>query len=276
MFIILLLLVIPCSALLEGDIKVFYNQVIESYGNRFAEENVENIEVSIFGGSPEKSLRWPNGIVPYIVDHNSYNEKEIDTINNILRKMTQKLAPYVTIIPRVMEEENYVMIGKFGQGCWSYLGMIGGMQQLSLGCSNRISVKFLEHEMMHVLGFWHEQSRNDRDDYVKINYENIDDRLKTQFSKRDGLETYGYRYDIKSVMHYTEKTFSSNGKKTIESINPPGVTLGNTKMSPIDIVQVRAMYGEPPIDCSVIKHRKICKINKQCRWIRRKRQCINI
>ena len=29
------------------------------------------------------------------------------------------------------------------------------------------------HEIMHALGFFHEHARIDRDDYVKVNYENM-------------------------------------------------------------------------------------------------------
>ena len=59
-------------------------------------------------------------------------------------------------------------------GCWSYVGKnaLSGVQNLSLG-TNCATLGTTAHEFMHALGWWHEQSRTDRDDYVTIVTENI-------------------------------------------------------------------------------------------------------
>ena len=63
--------------------------------------------------------------------------------------------------------------------CYSYIGRIGGPQTLSLdaGCFRCTDTGCLAgtpiHEFYHALGFYHEQSRTDRDDYVTINWSNI-------------------------------------------------------------------------------------------------------
>lgn len=61
----------------------------------------------------------------------------------------------------------------FHVSCWSSVGNRQvGLQQLSIGAGcDRIGT--IQHEFLHALGFWHEQSRSDRDDYVSIIWDRI-------------------------------------------------------------------------------------------------------
>ena len=57
--------------------------------------------------------------------------------------------------------------------CWSYLGVRGGRQTLSLQSPHCMRTGVTSHELMHSMGFVHEQSRVDRDKYVTIMWPNI-------------------------------------------------------------------------------------------------------
>lgn len=57
--------------------------------------------------------------------------------------------------------------------CWSFLGQTGGSQVLSLQSPGCMWSGVAAHELMHALGFVHEQSRSDRDRYVSIVWRNI-------------------------------------------------------------------------------------------------------
>ena len=63
-----------------------------------------------------------------------------------------------------------------GNSCWSYVGKSykknNDFQELSLGPGCRHGGTIM-HEMMHAVGFWHEQSRPDRNQYVEVFWENI-------------------------------------------------------------------------------------------------------
>ncbi len=62
------------------------------------------------------------------------------------------------------------------------------------------------HLIGHVLGFFHEQSRPDREDYVKINYALIqpDKIINFQYYPSSVSSTFGFPYDYSSIMHFSQ------------------------------------------------------------------------
>ena len=90
-------------------------------------------------------------------------------------------------------EENGILINSQA-GCSSVVGRVGGIQTLSLEqrCKD---VGVIIHEFMHALGVGHTQSRSDRDQYVTIQYENIN------VERHKNFEIYDYQYRT-TVMKY--------------------------------------------------------------------------
>ena len=75
------------------------------------------------------------------------------------------------------------------------------------------SVGIAEHEIGHAIGFWHEQSRPDRDSYVTILNGNIQPGQESQFMKRQAnqVNSLGVGYDYGSIMHYSTHALSTGG-----------------------------------------------------------------
>lgn len=57
------------------------------------------------------------------------------------------------------------------------------------------------------MGFHHEQTRPDRDQYVRILSQNINRRMLFNFNKYDWnkINSYDVPYDYESIMHYGPK-----------------------------------------------------------------------
>jgi hypothetical protein len=94
-------------------------------------------------------------------------------------------------------------------------------------------------------GFFHEQSRPDRDQYVKVLVENIQPGKEHNFNKYNisQIDFLDEPYDIESLMHYSDKSFSKNDQPTIVSLRD-GVIMGQRKdLSPIDINELRKFYN---------------------------------
>jgi astacin len=182
--------------------------------------------------------RWPNGLIPYAIDPSlQYPYRVYDAIAHwesktrirfvqITEENASQYPNYVNFIPST--------------GCWSNVGMQTGRQDIGLavGCSTGNAI----HEIGHTIGLWHEQSREDRNNFVKINYRNIQVGHAHNFNQQitDG-DDYG-DYDYTSIMHYGAYAFSKNYKPTIEPLQPD-VTIGQRDgLSEGDILAVHSMY----------------------------------
>lgn len=99
---------------------------------------------------------------------------------------------------------------------------------------------------MHAIGFWHEQSRNDRDSHVKINTHNIQRGMEYNFLKYSlyKIDHLKAAYDTCSVMHYGAYAFSRNRQPTISKTSSRDkCELGQRNgFSKIDLEKINRLY----------------------------------
>ncbi|CAJ0559856.1 unnamed protein product, partial [Mesorhabditis spiculigera] len=133
-----------------------------------------------------------------------------------------------------------------GDGCYSGVGKLGGQQEISLG-SGCETLGIAAHEIGHSLGLYHEQSRPERDTYIRVNFQNIASGYTGSFDKRSPAlsQSLGIPYDYGSVMHYAINSFSKSfGSDTITPLRSQfSYTIGN-RVEPAfyDYKAVNLMY----------------------------------
>jgi hypothetical protein len=220
-------------AIFEGDIVLGTVEEVRRMSDELRAEVSGGVAAGVLITGAQ--FRWPNCRVPFTIDPALPNQARVtdaiahwesNTSYRFIARTTE--ADFVTFRP--------------GSGCSSQVGRRGGQQFVNLapGCTTGSTI----HEIGHVVGLWHEQSREDRDLFVAINWPKIQPGTEHNFNQHitDGDDVGAY--DFGSIMHYPRNAFSIDGSDTITPIAavPPGVTIGQrTGLSAGDIAAANSL-----------------------------------
>ncbi len=156
---------------------------------------------------------WTNGVVPF-----EFGPNVTQTNQDLMRAAMDEWESLanVSFVPRG-SQDNYIFIRNASFNASEFLGMIGGEQRVFINSWTTHGT--LVHELGHVLAFWHEQSRADRNNFIQVNFNNVCQNCcsdadgnpiscNSQFAIRDSGNEHG-PYDFGSVMHYGACAFSN-------------------------------------------------------------------
>ncbi|KAF0315616.1 hypothetical protein K4K61_007061 [Colletotrichum sp. SAR11_59] len=186
--------------------------------NIFNRSEIEAMSMEKRGSMAPYRL-WDAAIVPYILEGLPHDLS--DSIRGAMRQWEQSTC--IRFVPKT-NQEAWVNFKKYNDGCWA--------QQLGAPYSGEMIVnldypnaweKFISvgtykacleagtpgHELGHVIGLAHEHQRPDRDQYIRILPDRIDENHLDQFVIWPGADT-SVPFDYNSIMLYNSKGFAKD------------------------------------------------------------------
>lgn len=207
-----------------------------------------------------KPRPWPNGIIPYDI---SKLTEEQQTIAREAMHLWEATGANIHFVPHTNEDTYVYFTGRMDSGNnSSEIGYVPG-KRVDVDITAfwwRQGPWMPAHELGHVLGFFHEHQRWDRDQYVTIHYENIKEGRQSDYDwvPKDKWITSATPYDYRSIMHYRvcwagrceSECEDGKGDSPCAVIDPIGTKYdgvigqwGDNKISAGDAEKLRQVYG---------------------------------
>jgi len=185
-----------------------------------------------------KPQYWDKPEIPYAINDDVPNAAAVkQALQHIESKTGLRFVPYDT-------QPDALLFQGGAEHCESPLGRLGGLQpiRLSKGCGWSEIV----HEILHALGFIHEQSRSDRDGFVAVEWNHIEEKYWPQFQKlsEDFLGPLRDRvFDYRSTMLYERDLFAKQaGLITLKTLTPQDIAPSRAGLSDEDALRVKRLF----------------------------------
>lgn len=187
-----------------------------------------------------KTGRWPGKEIAYALHQDLQNPERVMAAIAYFNENTE-----VRFVPLKEGQADSIVFAPTNIPlCLSYVGRVGGHQPIYL--DDRCSEREIVHEIMHALGFIHEHSRPDRDNYITVRWNNIEPDRHSQFEIAPEELSGPMKdrpFDYNSIMIYEDTLFGRvRGDITLESRTDQKVKPVEFGLSPEDLERLKRLY----------------------------------
>ncbi len=258
-----------------GDIIVGNTENLQAAANEYS--NYFESDLSSAGhGAPVHTRLWAGNVIPYTINAN-LAAKYLPLIDQAVQEYASKSK--VRLVKRSTQKYFVEIAGAANPdfcGLASSIGFystntVSRADRTTYGLSRSAShfiilnnnaanipsdatcaetARTVIHEFGHILGLRHEQSRPDRDSFIRIDTTalNNDPLYVSAYTYKYGTDGRLNNYDLSSVMHY-RAIFRKTGLQAIFPIQDPSYPvnqIGGDTISAGDIQMIQTLYPNAP------------------------------